>query len=275
MMVTPASERLRHSRVGIVVPTLGTRPSWLAQAVASVERQGADTRLAIACPPEVASTISEQFPGRTIVCEAEEGIPAAIEAGWLALSDCDLVAWLGDDDELTPSSVRAALEALARRADAVMVYGDYEYIDAHGRQFVAVRPGRLASLWLRLGQNFIAQPGCIYVREAIARSGGLAKNLGLAFDVDLHCRLVRHSAAYCPATLARVRVHPSRLTTARNEESLAEFDEAVWGARTRPVGRRILYRLGPLFRLSGRVYYRFRRTYPGSVPMPAAQARHP
>jgi hypothetical protein len=265
----------RHSRVGIIVPTLGTRPSWLAQAVASVERQGGNIRLAIACPPDIAETIAEQFPGRTIVREAEKGVAAAIEAGWRALSDCDLVAWLGDDDELTPGSVHAAVEALAQCGQAVMVYGDYECVDARGRPLVAVRPGRLASRWLQLGQNFIAQPGCIYVREAIVQSGGLAKNLGLAFDVELHRRLVRQSAAYCPATLARVRVHPSRLTTARNEESLAQFDEAVWGARPRPVGRRILYRLGPFLRLSGRAYYRFRRTYPGSVLMPAAHARYP
>lgn len=247
-------------RVGIVVPTLGTRPDWLADAVASVEQQGDDVDLVIVAPPEVVPTIRAQFPGRRTLGEAQLGIVPAIETGWRALEGCDVVSWLGDDDQLTPNSVPTALRFLTNRRGAVMVYGDYDCIDGSGRRIVTVRPGRWAPLWLRIGQNFIAQPGCLYVRKAIARRGGLSRALRLAFDVELHIDLAR-DAVYCPFTLAKVRVHVSRLTTAERDESLVEFQDAVWCRRQHPFVMRLLARCQPVWRLGGRFYYRFRRSY--------------
>ena len=247
-------------RVGIVVPTLGTRPDWLADAVASVERQGDDVDLVIVAPPEVVPEIREQLPGRRVLGEAQRGIVPAIETGWGALEGCDVVSWLGDDDQLTPSSVRTALHFLTSHQRAVMVYGDYETVDGSGRRIVTVRPGRWAPLWLRIGQNFIAQPGCLYMRKAIARKGGLSRNSKLAFDVELHINLARN-AVYCPFALAKVRVHDSRLTTAERDASLAEFHDAVWGRRQHPFVMHLLARCQPVWQLGGRFYYRFRRSY--------------
>src|SRR5262249_34032530 len=140
--------------VGIVVPTLGTRTEWLANAVASIELQGEAVELCIVAPPEAVDTLRRRFPGRRVIGEARPGIAAAIEAGWHALAACEIVSWLGDDDELTPDSVRTAVNALLRRPRAAMVYGDYEVVDDVGRRVVTVRPGRWALPFLRLGQNF-------------------------------------------------------------------------------------------------------------------------
>jgi O-antigen/teichoic acid export membrane protein len=242
--------------VGIVVPTLGTRPEWLANAVASVERQEG-AQLCIVAPLEALDGLRAQFPGRRIVAETENGIVAAIEAGWRALENCEVVSWLGDDDELTPDSVATALKCLQGRRGAAMVYGDYEMVDGDGRTFVRVRPGRWAPGFLRLGQNFIAQPGCLYSRSEIARTGGLSKSLRLAFDAALHLELGRR-AVYCPATLAKVRIHEARLTTKEGRESSAELRSAVWD-RTRM--SRFLALLEPVWRGTGRIYYRLHRSY--------------
>ena len=141
-----------------------------------------------------------------------------------------------------------------------MVYGDYEFVDETGRRTVTVRPGRWAPRFLRLGQNFIAQPGCLYVRHAITAAGGLVHSLGLAFDAALHLDLGRR-AVYCPSTLAKVRVHDARLTTKQGDESQSELRTAVWGRSRRPGVARFLARLEPVWRGTGRVYYRFHRTY--------------
>jgi hypothetical protein len=138
-----------------------------------------------------------------------------------------------------------------------MVYGNYEVIDDAGRRLVTVRPGRWAPGLLRLGQNFIAQPGCLYRRQAIGQAGGLSKSLRLAFDAALHLDLARR-AVYCPFTLARVRVHDARLTTREGRESVAELRIAVW-SRTRMT--RALAHLEPVWRGAGRIYYRFHRSY--------------
>lgn len=247
-------------RVGIVVPTLGTRPDWLADAVASVEQQGDGVDLVIVAPPEVVPAIQAQFPGRLTLGEARRGIVPAIETGWAALEGCDVVSWLGDDDQLTPGSVSTALRILMSRRRAAMVYGDYERIDGDGRRIVMLRPGRWAPMWLKLGQNFISQPGSLYIREAIVRSGGLSKTLKLAFDVKLHMDFAGR-AVYCPVTLAKVRVHAARLTTAEGDASLAELQEAVWGLRQHSFMMRLLALCQPLWVLGGRIYYRLRRTY--------------
>jgi hypothetical protein len=113
---------------------------------------------------------------------------------------------------------------------------------------------------LRVGQNLIAQPGCLYVREAVARPGGLARTLGLAFDVALHLDLAS-GAVYCPFTLAKVRFHDSRLTTIERDASLAEFERAVWGRAGHSFRSRLLRRCQPMLALGGRLYYRFHRSY--------------
>jgi hypothetical protein len=247
-------------RVGIVVPTLGTRQDWLSDAVASVERQGDGVDLVIVAPPDAVSQVRAQLPGRRVLGEAQRGIVPAIEAGWAALEDCDVVSWLGDDDQLAPNSVSTALRFLLSHRGAEMVYGDYEYVNGSGRRIVAVRPGRSAPLWLRIGQNFIAQPGCLYRREAIARKGGLSRRFKLAFDAALHLDLAR-DAVYCPFTLSKVRLHDSRLTTAERDASVAELQDAVWGRGRHPFLMQLLRRCEPVWRLGGRFYYHFRRSY--------------
>ena len=243
------------------MPTLGQRPEWLAEAVASIEHQGERVRLVVVAPPESASIVRAQLPNCDVLDDSRSGIVPAIEAGWAFLDDCDLLGWLGDDDQLMPRSVQRAVERLLEHPGAAMVFGDYEYVNSAGQRLVTVRPGRLAPMWLRLGQNFIGQPGCLYLRDAIVRKGGLSPRLMLAFDVDLHLALAREGAVYCPFTLARVRTHPASLTVAERDVSMDELRAAVWGNSPRSRAVRMSKRFEPVWRLAGRFYYRFRRTY--------------
>lgn len=242
--------------VGIVVPTLGTRPEWLECAVGSLERQQhVDVTVVVVTPPEAASRVQAQFPSLRVVAEAGRGIVAAVNTGWEVLANCGVIGWLGDDDELVDGALHAGLCRLQASPGAAMVYGDFDYIDAHGRMLVTVRPGRLAPLLLGWGQNFIGQPGSLYRREAIVRAGGLSPEFRLAFDADLHHRLSTQGAVYCSQVLARVRTHPASLTTAENVASLAELERIVW-ARRGAIARRSR----PLWDAVGRLYYRFHRT---------------
>jgi GT2 family glycosyltransferase len=192
---------------------------------------------------EAANSLARDFPQVPVVPQHGTGIPAAISTGWRHFGDrVDALAWLGDDDRLPSGSLGSALAELERHPDAVMVYGRSRYIGADGEQRTVLRPGRIGVPLLRMGHNLVQQPGCLYRRSAVEAIGGLDHGLRLAFDVDLHRRLVGHGRArYVPAVLGEIRSHPGSLTERHRAESRSEADLTLtrrlpgWARRTRPL----------------------------------------
>lgn len=231
-------------RAGIVVPTLGTRPELLEECLLSLAGQsGTAAETVLVTTASAVDRLAGEFPGCCVIPQTGTGISAAISTGWRHLGDrVDALAWLGDDDRLTSKSLATALAALERHPDAVMVYGRSRYVTATGEPRAVLRPGRLGVPLLRMGHNLILQPGCLYRRWAVERIGGLDHDLRLAFDVDLHRRLVASGAArYVPAVLGEIRSHPGSLTVRHTAESRKEADIAltrqmpVWARRSRPL----------------------------------------
>lgn len=232
------------SRVGMVVPTLGERPEMLAQCVRSIQGQSSvRVEPVLVTTGDAAAGIAEAFPHLPVIPQRGRGIAAAITTGWQYLGDrVDALAWLGDDDRLPPGSLAAALAALDRCPRTVLVYGRSRYIDAAGSPRWVLRPGRLGAAMLRLGHNLVLQPGCVYRRSAVETIGGLDHSLALAFDVDLHRRLIAHGRArYVPVVLGEVRSHPDSLTVRQSQDSRREADLALasqmprWMLRARPL----------------------------------------
>jgi hypothetical protein len=162
------------------------------------------------------------------------------------------VGWLGDDDRLPHASMPLALAELELGPGAVMVYGRSRYIDDAGAALAHVRPGRMGALLLRLGHNLIAQPGCLYRRSAVERIGGLDHSLRLAFDVDLHRRLLACGPVrYVPAVLGEPRTHSGSLTVRNRADSCREADAAL--TRSMPA---VLRRTRPMWRAAARLLMR-------------------
>jgi GT2 family glycosyltransferase len=217
-------------RAGIVVPTLGNRRELMAECLRSISDQGhTQPDLVVVTTPDAMARVERYAAGAQVIPQDGPGIAAAITTGWQFLGTrVDALAWLGDDDRLAAGSLLRALTELQRRPAADMVYGQARYIDAAGQPTATLRPGRMGALLLRLGRNMIAQPGCLYRRSAVERIGGLDHTLRLAFDVDLHRRLIANGRArYIPAVLGEPRTHPGSLTVREREDSVKEADLAL------------------------------------------------
>ena len=210
------------SGVGIVVPTLGTRPDFLVQCVKSIRSAGACT-IAVVRPPDVDLGDEVRTLVDTEVDDPGTGLAAAINVGLRAFpSDVSLVNWLGDDDRLTPGSLVTAASWLAS-SDAVGVFGQCRYIDEDGHELWVNRSGSYSVALMRVGPQLIPQPGSLFSREAFERCGGLREDLSWAFDLDLFLKLRRlGQLRFIPEVLAEFRWHPGSLSVGGRLGSVTE-----------------------------------------------------
>jgi GT2 family glycosyltransferase len=230
--------------MGMVVPTLGDRPEMLAECLDSLTRQApTEPDILIVTTAAAVDRLVALAPGIPVTAQHGKGLAAAITTGFRAFgSAVDALGWLGDDDRLPDGSLRIALSELAARPGASMVYGRTRYISSSGEPLSLLCPGRFGQSMLRLGHNLILQPGCVYRRSAIEAIGGIDPTFPLAFDVDLHRRLIGHRRArYVPAVLGEARRHEGSLTVRHHAQSRAECEDCLvrhmprWMRRSRPV----------------------------------------
>jgi GT2 family glycosyltransferase len=184
---------------------------------------------------------------------------AAINDGWRTFgSSHKYLAWLGDDDELTPGSAATAVAFLERHLDAVMVYGRCDYIDGQGRLLFQARPSPLAGRLLRWGPDLVPQPGSIVRESAVRTAGFVDESLRFAMDLDLFLRLKDVGRiGYTPHVLARFRWHEGSTTVAAPAASNAEA--RLVRARSWVGRRRIGYLTERPAMLAGRVLHRTQR----------------
>ncbi len=208
--------------VGVVVPTLGTRPEFLAECLASIRAAG-ECHVVLVRPngcsldPALAVHIDTQVDDPGI------GLAAAINAGMASLpASVRYANWLGDDDRLIAGSLSLAREALERRG-AVLAYGGCRYIDADGHQLWLNANGRWAAPLMRYGPQLVPQPGSLFDRHVFDSIGGLDESLKWAFDLDLFLRLSRRGrVTFVDATLAEFRWHDGSLSVGGRMGSVTE-----------------------------------------------------
>lgn len=266
MQVAASAVNVTPFRVAVVVPTLGQRPDMLRECLASIRIQEPQPEVRLVSTAEGCELLLAAGIGDVpVALQTRPGIAGAIQDAWDTLGDdVDMVTWIGDDDRLCPGSLRIAAELLRANPDCAMVYGQIRFIDYQGNERVTVRPGRIARTFMALGQNIIGQPGCLYRRAAVTAIGGLDLSYQLAFDVDLHRRLMAAGGAiYAPMVLAEARSHPESLTTAQHERSRDEARRALRPRRR--LAASALQKSGPIISLLGTIAYRFMRDYPRSA----------
>lgn len=209
--------------VGIVVPTLGTRPDYLRQCLESIRLAG-KSHINLVAPDffDAASLISEGLVDQVTV-DHKAGLSEAINVGISSLPNrINLVNWLGDDDILTPGS----FETLASQftdSSIVLVYGHCDYIDDTGLKLWSSPTGQYASKILRFGPDLIPQPGALFRRDAFEAVGGLSSNFGWAFDFDLLIKLSKvGTLKFVPMTVSGFRWHSDSLTVRARWKSVGE-----------------------------------------------------
>lgn len=214
--------RVASTEVGIVVPTLGTRPEYLAASINSVRMNG-DVHVCLVGPEAVKlSALRAQCD--SFVLDTGKGLAAAINAGIASLPESvRFVNWLGDDDVLTPGGITTLATAVSMQRDAVLAYGHCRYIDASGTTLFTVRPSRWAESLLRFGPQLISQPAMLFRRNIFQQIGGLDEQLGWAFDLDLLIKL-RQQGRFVAVrqVVASYRWHESALTVGSRKDSVRE-----------------------------------------------------
>ena len=147
--------------VTVVIPCFN-QARFLPVAVASVRAQSYE-RVACLVVNDGSTDDTATVASALDVCVLEQpnrGVSAARNAG-LTAARTDFVVFLDADDELLPTAIANATEALAADPDADLVVGRCEVMDADGRPLLAVHnaidTANLYDEWL--SQNFVWTPG--------------------------------------------------------------------------------------------------------------------
>jgi len=215
------------ARVLIVIPTLGRRPEFLEQAMASIAQQSVSADLLLVSPdtPEV-ERLAGEFGAQRI--DDPGSLPAAVNAGVAWAGDrYEYLNWLGDDDLLEPGSLAATVAALDTDSGSVLAYGACRYIDHANQELWISRAGKWAPRILKWGPDLIPQPGMLVRATTWHAVGGVDETLHFAFDLDLLLKLHKHgSFVDVGAVVSSFRWHPDSLTVADRSKSLHESQVA-------------------------------------------------
>lgn len=213
-----------NSELGIVVPTMGTRPEFLRETLASIGLAGSAIIHIVAPPSAQIESIVVPNSYNALIPDPGKGLSAAIDAGLRSFpTDTKFVTWIGDDDLLLENSLNHAAELLTNHPEAVLVYGGCEYIDTDGNRLWVNKSGSYARYLMRFGPQLVPQPGSLFRKEAYESIGGLDPQYKWAFDLDLFIRFSRIGKLhFIPRTLARFRWHDGSLSVGGRRGSIDE-----------------------------------------------------
>lgn len=212
------------SKVGIVVPTLGTRPEYLRQCLLSIRKAGPAFVLLVTKEATNADALQAEGLVDSIVPDPGQGLPEAINFGIKRLpKEVEYINWLGDDDLLTPGSLLYSATVLDNEPKTVLVFGSCDYIDERGDVVWRNNSGSWAVPLMRVGPDLIPQPGALFRRSAFEGVGGLSTKYSWAFDFDLFLKLSkRGQLRFVNKTLAKFRWHPESLSVEHRRKSVHE-----------------------------------------------------
>jgi len=214
-------------KTAIIVPTLGTRPKFLIEALKSIRSAGECHILIVSPRTTELNNQIETWLWDQWLEDPMQGLPAAINAGVNSLpSSVEFFNWLGDDDILTEHSLSKSSTMLEQNSTYVGLFGKCQYMNEDGEPIWMNKSGKFAVPLIRFGPQLIPQPGALFRRSAFNQVGGLNSQYQLAFDLDLLFKLSRlGKLVYVPLHLASFRWHSDSQSVRRRELSVREAQE--------------------------------------------------
>jgi hypothetical protein len=211
-------------QIGIVVPTLGTRPDFINQALSSIRAAGECHIVVVAPEPESIRKYCPEKLFDSVIQDPKSGLPQAINAGMRSMpTSIKYVNWLGDDDLLAPNCLTTTSQTLENSPTTVCVYGQCSYIGPDGETLWVNKSGKYAKWLMRVGPQLIPQPGSLFTLKAFNEVGGLNANYKWAFDLDLLLRFSRiGKLQFIPETLSSFRWHDGSLSVGGRQGSVDE-----------------------------------------------------
>ncbi len=155
--------------------------------------------------------------------ERDAGQSSAINKGF-GRATGDVVAWLNSDDCYVAGAISAAVEALATRRDAGLVYGELDLIDSGGRRVGRFRTGRYTFADQLTQRVTIPQPSSFWRMEVVRAVGGVREDLHYAMDYEYWIRIGRRfPIVSIPRVLAQFRVSEAQKGSAQCAKWGPEF----------------------------------------------------
>ena len=212
------------ARVLVVLPTLGTRPELLEQALDSIVAQGDAVRAVLVSPANAVEAIeAAKSRGIEWVEDPATGISAAVNAGVRARRDEEFYAWLGDDDLFRAGGLQILVRMLDSNSRAVLAFGACEYILDNGTVIATSRAGRWATWLLPWGPDLIPHPGTLVRLDDLEAVGLFDESLTFTLDLDAFLKLrERGSFLSTPDVVSAFRWHPDSLTVSDRRGSSRE-----------------------------------------------------
>ncbi len=226
---------------GIVIPTLGERPDYLASTIESLPESSSGISLVVVSPETTFKAIDPISQGHKIkfVVDPGQGLAHAINAAIASLPEtCRFVTWIADDDTLIADNLKFSLRELRQDHNIVATFGDIELIDEGGKVFTRFRTSQKAAKSIFFGPNRVPQPGSILRRSAFEQIGFLDPKYKFSFDSDMFMRLSKlGTLKYVPHYVAKFRWHSGSLSAGQSANSVREASAARLQNLPRSVSR--------------------------------------
>ena len=211
-------------KIGVVVPTLFTRPDYLEQCLESIRAAG-EAHVILMGPDIEKNSKPYKHLLNQLIEEPKDGSLSSKLS--FALSsfprDIELVTWIGDDDLLAPGSLSFLQQEFEKDNGLVLAYGSCDYIDPLGQKIGTNKSGPWAITIAKIGPFLAPQPGSLFSRKAFEAINGLDEDLGLAFDFDLFMSLSKQgNVKFLPKTLSSFRWHEDSLSVGQRKLSVME-----------------------------------------------------
>lgn len=208
--------------ISVVMPTLNQKP-FIGEAVRSIMSQAVDDlELVVMDGGSNDGTQSElwaleqAFSSRLRWFSGPDSGPAdAVHRGVLE-ARAPLIGWLNSDDLYHPGAMVRALKHLSEHPEHMMVYGQGEHVDVHGRhleRYPTLPPS--TPIHVFADGCFICQPTAYFRRAGYLDAGGLDNSLKAAFDFDLWMRFFKRYPAgigFVDSMQASTRLHEGAIT---------------------------------------------------------------
>lgn len=180
-----------NAEILIVLPTLGQRTDLLRMTLESLKAQSPvifDLVMIFPLADKETLRLAKKYGAITV--DDPGGISAAVNAGIAkAEQNHRYIGWIGDDDLLTPDSLRLAIDALNEDPGAVAAFGYCDYIDGSGKRLFTSKAGSLAPWLMTWGPNLVPCPGTVFRTDALKKVGGFDTNLKFSMDLDMFLKL--------------------------------------------------------------------------------------
>ncbi|MFW5879652.1 MAG: glycosyltransferase family 2 protein [bacterium] len=159
------------------------------------------------------------------VSETDNGQSHAIIKGFNKAKG-DYISWLCSDDILEPSAISISVAFLEKYNLAGVSFGNRTRIDEKGNIVGFSKKGSFKKTFLKFGMT-LPQETCLIRRSVYEQTDGIDKDLEMAMDFDLWCKLIQVAPfIHIPAFLGRFRTHATNKSSLYSAEMAdSGFDE--------------------------------------------------